>query len=160
MNQTFSYQNLLVKAAICWTIFFFTVFNFVPAASAITQELHLESRQGYKIEALFSYPTQTTGAIAERGEGTTKTIDSLVVSFYDPDGNAIASYDNIVDGVAKGKYFEFNYNPATGKLQGAIDLGGESAGEMYLKGEVESGLSLIEVDRSGEKEIDTLNIEH
>ena len=160
MNQTFSHQNLSVKIAICLTTFFLAVLNFIPAASATTQKLQLESRQGYTIEASFSYPTQPTGAIAERGEGATKTIDSLKVSFYDPDGNAIASYDNIKDGVARGKYFEFNYDPATGELQGAIDIGGESAGEMYLKGEVESGLSLIEVDRSGEKEIDTLNIKH
>ena len=161
MNQIFSYQNLLRKIAICLAIFLVFVLSFVSAASAITQELHLESQQGYTIEALFSYPSQTASAIAERGEGATKAIDSLKVSFYDPEGKAIASYDNIVDGIARGKYFEFNYDPATKQLKGAIDLGGESAGEMYLKGEVNSSLSLIKVEPTGEdKVIDTLNIEH
>lgn len=157
MDRISNYQNLLSKLAICLATITIAIFSFIPAASAVTQELHLESQQGYTIEAKFSYPSQTARAIAERGEGATKAIDSLKVSFYDPEGKAIASYDNIVDGVARGKYFEFNYDPATKQLKGVIDLGGESAGEIYLKGEVSSSLSLIRVEQSGEeKVIDTV----
>ena len=99
--------------------------------------------------------------IRERGTGKTQAIDSLVVSFYNPAGETIASYSNIADGVATGNYFEFNFNPATEQLLGEIDLGGDSPGEMYLKGEVDRELSLIEVEASGEeKVIDRLNVEN
>ncbi|MEO1673758.1 MAG: hypothetical protein AAFR77_23775, partial [Cyanobacteria bacterium J06631_2] len=78
-------------------------------------------------------------------------VDFLKVSFYSPDREMIASYDNIVDGVVQANYFEFHYDPATQQLLGEMDLGGESAGEIYLKGNVKQGLVLIEVEPSGEE---------
>lgn len=127
---------------------------FPTAAIAITQDLQLDSTAGYTVKARFSYDnTRNIGVIEESGRGKTKAIDSLVVNFYNPAGEIIASYDNIADGLATGDYFEFNFDPATGQLLGEIDLGGESAGEMYLKGEVEKELSLIEIDASGEEKI-------
>ena len=124
-----------------------------PAAYATTQQIQLDSMNGYKIEATFSYEDLSIEAIAERGRGKTKVVDSLEVSFYNPSGEAIASYNNIVDGVARGNYFEFNFDPTTQKLWGEIDLGGELPGEMYLKGDADRGLSLIEVEASGEERV-------
>ena len=127
-------------------------------AIAITQDLQLNSTEGYAVEARFSYDdTHNTGIIREQGKGETQAIDSLVVNFYNPAGEIIASYNNIVDGVVTGDYFEFNFDPATRQMLGEIDLGGESAGEMYLKGEVDRELSLIEIDASGkERAIDVV----
>ena len=127
-------------------------FCFPMSAIAITQDLQINSTAGYTIQARFSYEdTEDIGVIRESGKGETQAIDSLVVSFYNPAGEMIASYDNITDGVATGEYFEFNFDPATQQLLGEIDLGGESAGEMYLKGEADRELSLIEIDAAGEE---------
>ena len=65
----------------------------------------------------------------------------------------IASYDNIVDGVVQGNYFEFNYDPDTQQLLGKVDLGGESPGEIYLKGDADNGLTLIMVEPTGEEKV-------
>ena len=126
---------------------------FVSPAIAITQDLQLESATGYRIKTTFGYDDPKTEIVREKGTGTTKVLNCLKVSFYDPSGEMIASYDNIVDGVATGNYFEFNFDPATQQLVGEIDLGGESAGEMYLKGEGDRGWSLIQVEESGEEKV-------
>ena len=151
------YRNLAILAIIGIVILASLCFptTAMPTASfaiAITQDLQINSRAGYTVKARFSYDdTRNIGVIRESGKGKTKAIDSLVVSFYNRAGEMIASYDNIADGVATGDYFEFNFDPATQQLLGEIDLGGESAGEMYLKGEVDRELSLIEIDTSGEE---------
>ena len=125
---------------------------FPMTAIATTQDLQINSKAGYTVQARFSYDdTKNIGVIRESGRGKTKAIDSLVVSFYDPAGKTIASYNNVADGVATGDYFEFNFDPTTQQLLEQIDLGGESAGQMYLKGEVDRELSLIEIDASGEE---------
>ena len=148
-----SYRILLGKIIICAIAIAIATLSLVSAASATTQELQLESQKGYVVKTSFSYDSKTPETIAERGAGKTKVIDSLRVSFYEPMGKAIASYDNIVDGTVRGEYFEFNYDPATEQLRGAIDLGGESAGEMYLKGKADGELSLIRIDESGKEEV-------
>jgi len=125
-------------------------------ALAVTQKLQLDTATGYIVETVFSYddanhPTM----IHEQGKGKTKIVESMQVSFYQPSGKLIASYNNIVDGVAQGNFFEFSFEPKTQQLIGNIDLGGEFPGEIYLKGEADRRLSLIEVELSGkENEID------
>ena len=141
-------HRIISNIATCAIAIAIAILCFISPASAVTQELQFESLQGYKIETSFSYDAPTE-KIAEHGAGRSNIVDSLKVSFYNPAGEAIANYDNIVDGVVRGDYFEFNYNPATERLQGAIDLGGESAGEMYLKGEADGNLSLIQIEESG-----------
>ena len=136
-------------------------FCWILPAAAVTQQMQIVSGDGYRVKTVFSYDEATKSkaaskpelAIAEKGKGTTQAIDSMTVSFFDSDGEMLASYDNIIDGTVQGNYFEFNYNPITQQLLGKIDLGGESAGEMYLKGDIEQGLHLIEVTASGEEEI-------
>ncbi len=127
---------------------------FISPATAITQKLQLNSATGYIVETTFSYnENQTPIVIKEKGLGKTNAIDSMKVSFYKPSRELIASYDNIVNGVSQGNYFEFNFDPKTQQLSGNIDLGGESIGEMYLKGEIEQRLSLIQVETTGEEKI-------
>ncbi len=127
---------------------------FISPVTAVTQKLQLNSATGYIVETTFSYDeNQTPIVIKEQGLGKTNAINSMKVSFYKPSGELITSYDNIVDGVSQGNYFEFNFDPKTQQLSGNIDLGGESIGEMYLKGEIEQGLSLIEVETTGEEKI-------
>lgn len=128
-------------ASICWSL---------PVA-AVTQELQIVSSDGYRMEAAFDYHETESEAIAEQGKGATKAIDSMVVSFYEPDGEIIASYDNVVAGVAEGNYFKFSYDLKTQQVFGEIDLGGESAGEVYLKGNIGQGLHLVKVNAAGEE---------
>jgi len=145
-----SYQNFAVKLATAIAIVV-TSLIFILPVNAVEGNFEMSSDLGYRLETSFNYDLAENKAIAEQGKGKTKAIDSLQVRFYNPDGKMIASYNNIVDGVAQGKYFEFNYDPNTQKLIGNLDLGGESAGEIYLKGNVEAGLSLIEVEPTGEE---------
>ncbi len=149
------FVNLVTKTAIAVAI----GLGIGNPALAVTQKLQLETATGYLIETVFSYDDVNHPTIIhEQGKGKTEIVESMQVSFYQPSGKLIATYDNIVDGVAQGNYFEFNFQPQTGQLFGNIDLGGEFPGEMYLKGEVERQLSLIEVERSGkEKEIGRVN---
>lgn len=118
-----------------------TNFAWVFPAGALTQNLRIKSNTGYRVETVFSYDENRK----------TNILDSLQVDFYDPDGKIIASYDNIVDGIVQGKYFEFHYNQETQQLSGKLDLGGESAGDIYLKGNVEQELSLIMIEGTGEE---------
>ena len=124
----------------------------IDSAIAVTQKLQLNTATQYRVEIVFDYDDANHPAIIhEQGKGRTKTVKSMKVSFYQPSGELIASYDNIIDGVAIGNYFEFNFEPETQQLTGNIDLGGEYPGEIYLKGEVDRELSLIKVEPSGEE---------
>lgn len=126
----------------------------VSPARATTQELKLSSASGYLVDATFSYDQdRAVGIIREQGKGKTKLLDTLKVSFYKPSGELMASYDNIIDGVAQGNYLEFNFDPATQQLSGNIDFGGEFAGDIYLKGGSEQELILIEVKTTGEEKM-------
>ena len=146
------YQNLLLN--IVTLIIIFATSLWVSPALAVTQKLQLNTATGYVVKTTFSYDdAKNPEIIAEHGQGETQIIDSMRVSFYQPSGELIASYDNIIDGVARGTYFEFNYQPATQQLRGEIDLGGELPGEIYLKGKADGELSLIKVKTSGDEEI-------
>ena len=145
-----NYQKLAVKLATAIAIALISSAWILPV-NAVERNFELNSDRGYRLESNFSYEVVDNKTIAERGKGKTQAIDSLQVRFYNPDGKMIASYDNIVDGMARGEYFEFNYDPNTQQLIGNLDLGGESAGEIYLKGNMEEGLSLIEVEPTGEE---------
>ena len=147
-----AYQKILINLAIALIL----SLGILPNALAVTQKLEFDTSVGYKVETTFSYDeTQNPNKINEKGHGKTKVIDSMEVSFYKPSGELIASYRNIVNGVVKGNYFEFNFDPNTQQILGSLDIGGESAGEIYLKGEADRELSLIEVNDLGEeKKID------
>ncbi|MGD1920349.1 MAG: hypothetical protein ACFCAD_16575 [Pleurocapsa sp.] len=146
------YQKILINLVISLTIMVVANWWIPSPALAITQEIRFDTTAGYVVKTIFSYDeAQNPQKIKEYGQGKTETIDSLKVSFYKPSGELIADYDNIVDGMAAGSYFEFGFDPVAQRIYGNIDIGGESAGEMYLKGKAESELSLIEVTELGEE---------
>lgn len=151
-----NYQNLAVKlTAVVAVITAIALINlaWVFPAVATTQKVQIKSLAGYQVEINFSYDaTQKMQILSEQGREA-KLVNDLTVNFYDPDGKMIASYDNIVDGIIQSPYFEFNYEPETQQLQGKVDLGGTSAGEMYLKGNIDQEFSLIMIEPSGEERI-------
>jgi hypothetical protein len=125
-------------------------FVLANSAKAATHEFQWTGQGGYSAKGTFSYdekmPLKT---ISEKGAGKTNTLKSLQVTFYSPKGELINTYKNVVEGVVRGNYFEFNFDLATQKIFGTIDIGGESSGEIYLKGTSDENLSLINVDGSG-----------
>ncbi|MCC0179522.1 hypothetical protein I4641_21415 [Waterburya agarophytonicola K14] len=155
------YKNFFVNLVTNLTIVIALSLWIAFPALAVTQKLQFNTPAGYTVKTTFSYDeTQKPKMIRERGNGKTEVLDSLKISFYNPSGELMANYNNVVEGIATGTYFEFNFDPATQQILGKIDLGGESAGQMYLKGEAEGELSLIEVTQSGsEKVIDRVSIE-
>ena len=124
----------------------------VAIAEGVTMNFQWTGKKGYSAEVIFSYdeglmPNQ----IIEEGRGKTKIIEDLTVSFYDPAGQLLGIYDNIKQGISQDPYFKFNFDPQQQKITGLIDLGGDSSGEIYLKGIVQENLRLFKIDRSGKE---------
>ena len=143
-------RNLFITLLITLFIIFTGGFMFTTSAEASTQSFQWTGKTGYSAQGQFSYDeTKALGTISEQGAGKTDTVESLVVTFYDPSGEAMNTYHNVLNGMSGGNYFEFHYDLANQKLLGSIDLGGEFAGEMYLKGTVDGELSLIKVEQPG-----------
>ena len=127
-------------------------FNF--PAIATTQNYEWHGNKGYTVKATFDYrEPEESNQIIEKGAGKTKQLNSLTATFYDPNGEIIRTYNNVVDGVSKANYFQLSFDPKLKQLLGNIDLGGEVAGDIYLKGEIDRHLSLIEVAPNGEEQI-------
>jgi hypothetical protein len=102
---------------------------------------------GYTARGSFSYDQKTAPTILrEKGAGKMRILKDFQVSFYDLKGQEIAKYNNVKDGFSQTNYFQFNFNTKTGQVFGAIDLGGESSGETYLKGIVNDNLALFRVE--------------
>ena len=152
-------RKLFFSLLICISIAILGGYLAVKPAIAMTQSFQWAGRAGYSARGEFSYDeTKVSSTIAEHGVGKTNILQSLIVTFYNPAGETISSYHNVVDGMAGGNYFEFHFDPATQKLFGSIDIGGALAGEMYLKGEIDRELALIEVEKSGiDRTLDTDN---
>ena len=127
---------------------------FIDSAEAVTNTFEWTGASGYSMKGSFTYDeTIAPETITEHGSGKTQALQSLTVTFYAPSGETIHTYENAIDGIATGNYFEFNFDPVRQQPYGNIDLGGEFSGEMYLKGIVNEELSLIEVKQSGEERV-------
>ncbi|MEL6928400.1 MAG: hypothetical protein AAFO95_07185 [Cyanobacteria bacterium J06600_6] len=147
-----NYQKMAVKLATVIAIALIS-FVWILPVQAIEQNFELKSDRGYRLETSLAYRQTQNNKISAQGKGKTEVIDFLQVRFYNPDGKMIASYDNIVGGTVQSEYFEFNYDPNTQELIGNVDLGGESAGDVFLKGNMQEGLSLIEVESTGVEKV-------
>jgi hypothetical protein len=145
--------SLLLKLLITIALAFLAVFGLTIPAEAITQQFQWSGAAGYSLQGTFSYDDKAIfNKISERGAGQTKQLKSLSVTFYTPDGKPIHTYHNVVDGIAIGNYFEFNFDPETKQAFGEIDLGGELSGETYLKGIVDAETTIV-VENDGREQI-------
>lgn len=127
----------------------FTITGIAPA-QAITFNFGWNGDAGYSATGSFSYDEKTAPpTFSESGPGVTQVLQSLNVSFFDPSKKFISVYDNVVDGISTANYFKFNFNTVTQEIFGLIDLGGEVPGDTYLKGTVNTNLSLFQVPQSG-----------
>lgn len=145
----------LKKSSIYLSIIIFAIANgllFAIPVEAITQDFRWTGLAGYSVRGTLDYDeTTNTKIIAKKGAERTVSLKSLTVTFYTPAGEAIDRYENVVDGEIKGNYFEVNIDPKTQQLFGNLDLGGEKAGEIFLKGTVDRQLSLVKIAPSGKE---------
>jgi hypothetical protein len=126
----------------------------IPSASARTLQFQWSGDSGYRIRGWFEYDEKTAPVVIhEEGAGKTRAIDNLSLFLIDREGHSLDRYDNVVDGISKANYFQVNFDTRTGEFFGAIDLGGESAGETYLKGIIDENLSLFFVE-NGDRVVD------
>ncbi|MEH2460724.1 PEP-CTERM sorting domain-containing protein [Nostoc sp.] len=89
---------------------------------------------GYSASGSFSYDETTTPAIiSESGAGSTKALQSLNVSFFNPSQELIGTKNEVVNGVSSNQFFQFNFDTTTGNLFGAFDVGtGSGIGDVFL----------------------------
>ncbi|MEH2296179.1 PEP-CTERM sorting domain-containing protein [Nostoc sp.] len=89
---------------------------------------------GYSAFGSFSYDETTTPAIiSESGAGSTKALQSLNVSFFNPSQELIGTKNEVVNGVSSNQFFQFNFDTTTGNLFGAFDVGtGSGIGDVFL----------------------------
>lgn len=115
-------------------------------AEATIVNFQWQGNQGYWVEGTLNYNEEKTPKIiSEQGEGKANYLNNLSISIYNSEHELIRSYENIQNQVVTGKYFRFNFNTETKQVMGKIDIGGESAGDVYLKGKVQDNLSLFKV---------------
>jgi hypothetical protein len=145
----FSFSKIIIYLLI---IILVNVIGEIAIAEAITMNFQWTGEKGYSAKVVFSYDEQVNSdqIIQERG-GMTKIIQDLTVSFYNSTGQLLGTYDNIKQGVSQFPYFKFNFDPQHQKVIGLIDLGGDSSGEVYLKGIVQENLKLFKIDQSGKE---------
>ena len=151
------YLIFLSLSKIIFYLFIIVLINVVgeiAIAEAVTMNFQWTGEKGYSAKIVFSYDEPLNfDQIIEEGRGKAKIIQDLTVSFYNPAGQFLGSYDNIKQGVSQFPYFKFNFDPQKQQVTGLIDLGGDSSGEIYLKGIVEENLKLFKIDQSGKETI-------
>ena len=156
------YLIFLSLSKIIFYLFIIVLINVVgeiAIAEAVTMNFQWTGEKGYSAKIVFSYDEPLNfDQIIEEGRGKAKIIQDLTVSFYNPAGQFLGSYDNIKQGVSQFPYFKFNFDPQKQQVTGLIDLGGDSSGEIYLKGIVEENLKLFKIDQSGKETIYDQNI--
>lgn len=122
----------------------------VAPAEAKTINFSWQGDKGYVAKGYFNYDEKLAPEIiTEKGIGKSQVLDTLKITFYNPSGKTIETYDDVKDGNIQTHYLQLKFDPKTKKFQGKIDLGGELIGDLYLKGIVEQDLSLIKVESSG-----------
>ncbi|MEL6441554.1 MAG: hypothetical protein AAFQ80_20160 [Cyanobacteria bacterium J06621_8] len=129
-------------------------------AEAIVQDITINGDRGYQVQISFSFDeTRNVEKLEGQRVDVSNGIDHLRINFYDPTGSLMMGYDNIVDSRIQGEYFEFHYDLQQQKIFGALDLGGESVGEIFLKGDASNELALIKIKSSGnEKVLDQISV--
>ncbi|WP_392533561.1 PEP-CTERM sorting domain-containing protein [Nostoc sp. C117] len=104
---------------------------------------------GYLAKGSFNYDTTTApNIISEAGLGTTKNLQSLSISFFDPLNNLINSLTPVVNGVSNYSFLRFNFNNTQEQIFGPFDVGKDDnlSGDTWLN----NNLALIDEGFSNE----------
>ncbi|MEB3311451.1 MAG: hypothetical protein VKJ02_14585 [Snowella sp.] len=128
-------------------------------AWAKTVDFQWVGEQGYSVQGSLTYSEDKMSLKRiEEGQEDFYRIENLIVSFYEPSGKKIKTYENIKNHISSNPYFQLNFDPEKETIDGFIDLGGDSAGEIYLKGSVDKNLALFKIDSSGNERIYDQNL--
>lgn len=103
----------------------------------------------YSAKGSFNYDTTTApSVISETGLGTTKNLQSLSISFFDPFSTLINSFTPVLSGVSNYSFLRFNFDSTKEQIFGLFDVGkdDELAGDTWLN----NNLALIEEGFSDE----------
>lgn len=114
-------------------------------AQAIDFNFNWLGDAGYSAVGSFSYDETTAPTIiSESGSGATNFLQSLNVSFLDPSNNPLGTYNTVTSGVSQSDFFAFNFDTATQKLFGSLNIGGGTGviGEYFFLGTVGESLTL------------------
>lgn len=123
---------------------------FSPPAPATTLTFQWTGQAGYRLEGWLHYPDGVaSGQITEQGPGPTQAIDHLEVAIYNPQGQLLDRYPNIMAGQSHNPYLRVNLNTQVPRLQGEVDLGGAEQEEWFLKGKLGQAMRLIHIDQNG-----------
>ncbi|MDZ8064669.1 MAG: PEP-CTERM sorting domain-containing protein [Nostoc sp. DedQUE08] len=104
---------------------------------------------GYSAKGSFNYDTTTApSVISEAGLGTTKNLQSLSISFFDPLSNLINSFTPVLSGISNYGFLRFNFDSTTEQIFGPFDVGkdDEFPGDTWLN----NNLALIDEGFSDE----------
>lgn len=146
-------QNLLTKFSAATALAMALSSAIVPQAEAITFNFHWEGDGGYTVQGEFGYDETTAPTIiTESGAGATNNLDFLSVSFFDPSGNPLQSFNTVSNGVSESNFFQFNFDTSTHTLFGGFNVGGGTGviGEQFFNGTIGGLLRLRQdVDQQG-----------
>ncbi|GAB1541444.1 hypothetical protein NUACC21_41150 [Scytonema sp. NUACC21] len=111
-----------------------SIIAFTNLAQAADLTFYWKGDAGYSASGSFSYDETTAPAIiSESGAGSTKVLESLSVSFFNPSKELIGTNNEVVNGVSSNQFFEFNFDTTTGNFFGAFDVGtGTGIGDFFL----------------------------
>lgn len=149
------YRIIQVLLGLLVVIAGITLFNSSAIALPTTVDFRWVGKKGYLMQGTFTYSEDTTNLrkIEQKSQGQFHAIENLIVSFYAPSGKKLKTYQNIKNHIADSPYFHFDFDREQHKIYGEIDLGGDTPGEIYLKGLVDKNLALFEIDSSGKEHI-------
>ncbi len=118
-------------------------------AQAAEFNFNWKGETGYSAKGSFNYDATTApSVISEAGLGTTKNLQSLSISFFDPLSNLINSFTPVLSGVSNYGFLRFNFDNTTQQIFGPFDVGkdDELPGDTWLN----NNLALIDEGFSDE----------
>ncbi|MFP5270514.1 PEP-CTERM sorting domain-containing protein [Coleofasciculus sp.] len=138
-------QNIFKKIAVTAATSAALSMAIAQQAQAISFNFNWQGDTGYSATGMFSYDETTAPTIiSESGAGATNNLQSLMVSFFDPNNNPLQSFNTVTDGASESPFFQFNFDTSTQTLFGNFNVGGGTGviGEQFLSGEIGSFLEL------------------
>lgn len=142
--------RLVCLLSIGWAV---GIFFFPATAMATETRLQWQGDQGYQVQARLTYPdTLTEGMAAIEGRGKPQNLDALTVEIYNPNGQKLAVYNNLIAGQSgQDDFLQLHFDVAQQQLQGWLDIGGVKPGEYFLKGQPGISLDLFYLDVQGKE---------
>ena len=110
------------------TSVFATILTTTNPAEAVDFNFSWKGDNGYSATGAFSYDEATAPqVISESGAGSTKFLQSLSISFFDPAQNLLESGSEVVNGVSSDRYLRFDFNTQSQNISVLdADIGGTS----------------------------------